>query len=184
MIYTHAVGIDPSTKTGIVVLDKDGRDIFRKEIQLERGIKSTAKEMKEYGREIVSFVPPGSVVSIEGFSYGSQGQGVSTQYGVGYAIRYELLSAGLSFWEPTPSQVKKFATGKGNTTKDNMTIPILRLWNFEHPSDNVRDAYVLAQIARGLSGAADIHDGDYYSYQLEVLQAMKNPPVEKKKKTR
>jgi len=167
------VGIDPSTKTGVVVLDSSGEAIFQKEIHLKTGIKSTAKELLEYGRNIINFVPENSAVAIEGFSFGSQGKGVSTQYAVGYSIRFALLDAGIPFIEATPSQLKKFATGKGNTKKDNMTIPILRLWNFEHPSDNVRDAYVLAQIVK----ASQNHDvelltNEYHQYQLEVIKSI------------
>lgn len=177
------VGIDPSTKTGFVELDESGVVLQSREIHLKNGIKSTDAELWHYGKTIVSFVPPGSLVSVEGFSFGSQGKGVSTQYGVGFAIRYALQDAGLTYIEPTPTQVKKFATGKGNTKKDNMTIPILRNWNFEHPSDNVRDAFVLAQIAKALHTYNPAFlTADYHNYQLEVLQAIENPVAKKSKK--
>ncbi|MNF97747.1 hypothetical protein D3C84_805860 [compost metagenome] len=144
---------------------------------MKSGIKSTERELLDYGRHIASLVPKGSKVCIEDFSYGSKGKGVSTQYAVGFSIRFALLDNGIEFIKPTPSQLKKYATGKGNTTKDNMTIPILRLWDFENKSDNVRDAFVLAQLARGL----DSYDPNrimaesplgLYQYQLEVLQAI------------
>ncbi|MGO4369353.1 hypothetical protein AB4Z21_00905 [Paenibacillus sp. MCAF20] len=176
------VGIDPSTKTGIVVLDTNGEAILKQEIQLVNGIRSTERELLDYGRHIVSMVPPGSKVCVEDFSYGSQGQGVSTQYAVGYSIRFALLDAGIPFIKPTPSQLKKFATGKGNTTKDNMTIPILRLWDFEHKSDNVRDAFVLAQIAKALAVPnIEMLTSQLYNYQTEVLQAILSPAEKKKK---
>ncbi|CRF29172.1 Uncharacterised protein [Mycobacterium tuberculosis] len=75
--------------------------------------------------------------------------------------------------------MKKFATGKGNAKKDEMVLPIYRKWGFEHGSDNVRDAFVLAQIARVLSPDVELQ---VTKEQLEVLQAIKNPPEKKRKK--
>lgn len=177
------VGIDPSTKTGFVELDDSGAVIQKKEIILKNGIKSTEKEIQEYARNIVSLIPSGSFVCIEDFSFGSQGQAVSTQYGVGFALRFALIDAGLVFKKPTPSQLKKFATGKGNTKKDEMVLPIYRGWGFEHSSDNVRDAFVLAHIARGLKVQdSEALGNEFHNYQLEVLRLIETPAVKVKKR--
>lgn len=169
------VGIDPSTKTGFVELAEDGKTaVQQEEIKLVNGISSNDKELLEYGHNIVSRIPQGAVVGIEGFSFGSKGKGVSTQYAVGYSIRFALVAAGIEYIEFTPSQLKKFSTGKGNTTKDNMTLPIYRLWGFEHKSDNVRDAYVLAQMAKALTETqCNFNLGDYHKYQQEVINALR-----------
>ncbi|MDR6884891.1 hypothetical protein [Bacillus sp. 3255] len=173
------VGIDPSTKTGFVELDDSGNVIQCKEIHLKNGIRSTEREIQDYARNIVALIPKGSFVCIEDFSFGSQGQAVSTQYGVGFALRFALINAGLDYKKPTPSQLKKFATGKGNTKKDEMVLPIYRGWGFEHSSDNVRDAFVLAQMAKGIYNHNPF---EFHNYQLEVLQAIENPAVKKLKK--
>lgn len=174
---TRFVGIDPSTKTGIVILNENGEVVTQTEMLLKNGIYSTAQELQEYGINIAQFPNTDDLVCIEGFSFGSKGQGVSTQYGVGFSIRFALQNMGIKFLEPTPSQVKKFATGKGNTSKDNMVIPIFKTWKFEHKSDNVRDAFVLAHIARSIRmGTAGT------KYQQEVIQAILAPPEKKKKK--
>ncbi|GIP55923.1 hypothetical protein [Paenibacillus vini] len=170
------VGIDPSTKTGLVILDEQGNVWDKKEIHLKNGIYSSSEELHEYGIDIVQSIPSNSVICIEGFSYGSKGKGVSTQYGVGFSIRFALADVGLKFIEVTPSQVKKFATGKGNTPKDGMVLPIYRNWGFEDNSDNIRDAFVLAEIARHIRGGAVGH-----KYQQEVVQAILEPSKPKKK---
>ncbi|WMT42814.1 hypothetical protein RE628_11305 [Paenibacillus sp. D2_2] len=173
---TRFVGIDPSTKTGLVILNEYGIVETQIEVLLKNGTHSTATELQEYGREIAFYVNDHDVVCIEGFSFGSKGQGVSTQYGVGFAIRFALQDMGIRFLDPTPSQVKKFATGKGNTSKDNMVIPIFKTWKFEHESDNVRDAFVLAQIARS------VRTGVFTTkYQQEVIQAILGGNKDKKK---
>ncbi len=108
-----------------------------------------------------------SVICIEGFSYGSKGRGISFQFGLGHAIRNEMYKNKLKYIDVSPGQLKKFATGKGNTSKDNMILPIYKRWEYEHDSDNVRDAFVLAQIARGLN-----HGDELVKYQKEIIQEL------------
>lgn len=170
------VGIDPSTATGLVELDGLGNVIRKEEVILDTGMFSTAAQIKDYGEKIVYSLPTDCLVCIEGFSFGSKGQGVSTQYGVGFAIRFALIERGMVWVESPPSQVKKFATGKGNASKESMILPLYKHWNFEHDSDNVRDAFVLAQIARAIRiGTAST------KYQQEVVQAILEPSKPKKK---
>lgn len=177
MNMTRYVGIDPSTKTGLVILNENGNVEEQIEIVLENGILSSAEQLQDYGREIANYANTPDVVCIEGFSFGSKGQAVSTQYGIGFAIRFALRDMGIKFIEPTPGQVKKFATGNGNASKDNMVLPIFKKWGFENDSDNIRDAFVLAQIARSLR-----LDTNTAKYQQEVVKAILAPPVKKKKK--
>jgi crossover junction endodeoxyribonuclease RuvC len=37
-----------------------------------------------------------------------------------------------------------------------MVLPIYKRWGFEHSGDNVRDAFVLAQIVRALNGQVEL----------------------------
>ena len=160
------VGLDPSTKTGIVILDKDGNVILEKEITTN--VKEDPHRFVDITDKVLKHVKSSDKVMIEGFSYGSRGRGVSTQYGIGWIIRTALLfTKKIEYTEVTPGQLKKFATGKGNTSKDNMILPIYKRWEFEHDSDNVRDAYVLAQIGRALDNKYDLT-----KFQKEVLNAL------------
>lgn len=161
------VGIDPSTKTGLVILNAGG------EVELEKEIIPTEENdpfrMMEIAMLVIEPIVWGKTfVCIEGFSYGSKGKGVSIQYGIGWMIRSELAKSGFYYNEISPSTVKKFATGKGNIKKDGMVLPIYKRWGFESNSDNIRDAYVLAQIARALDGK-DI----LTNFQKEALKKVK-----------
>jgi crossover junction endodeoxyribonuclease RuvC len=157
-------GIDPSLSTGLVVTD--GKDTWAKEI--------TSKEEQDPQRffditeQILDWLNKGDIITIEGFSYGSRGRGVSTQYGLGWIIRAELIRNGYSYTEVSPSAVKKFATGKGNVKKDAMVLPIFKKYNFESNSDNIRDAYVLARIAMALHGNIPL-----LKYEEEVIKKIK-----------
>lgn len=143
---TRYIGIDPSTKTGFVAMDAKGNVLIEKEITGEG--KEDPERIASLVDNVMSHLEPGDKVCIEGFSYGSRGKGVSFQYGLGYMLRDRMYRAGIEYSEIPPSQVKKFATGKGNAKKDVMAVEIYKRWGYEHSSDNVRDAYVLAQIAR------------------------------------
>lgn len=116
---------------------------------------------------IVNQLDKSDIICIEGFSYGSKGRGISFQFGLGHSIRNALFQAGIDYNLVTPGQLKKFATGKGNTSKDNMILPIYKRWGYEHDSDNVRDAYVLANIARALHG-----HGELVKYQNEIVKEL------------
>jgi crossover junction endodeoxyribonuclease RuvC len=157
------VGIDPSTKTGLVILNRDGEIINQEEVKSK--LKSDPDRFVDLTESILEELHPNDIIAIEGFSYGSRGRGVSTQYGIGWLIRAELYKRGYEYIEVSPSAVKKFATGKGNEKKENMVLPIFKHWEFEHPSDNVRDAYVLAQIAKGIRGISKLT-----KYQEEVIK--------------
>jgi crossover junction endodeoxyribonuclease RuvC len=80
-------------------------------------------------------------------------------------IRAELIRNGYTYIDVPPTSVKKFATGKGNTKKDEMVLPIYKKWGFEHASDNVRDAFVLAQMAKGIYDSSNLTE-----YQKEALK--------------
>ena len=58
-------------------------------------------------------------VSLEGYSYGSKGKVFNIAENTG-VLKYKLWKDGLSQSIYPPQQVKKFATSKGNATKDKM----------------------------------------------------------------
>lgn len=157
------VGIDPSTKTGLAIIDDRGNVINVEEIKSKQT--QDPDRFVDIAMAVVEQIEPNDIITIEGFSYGSKGKGVSTQYGLGWIIRYFLYERGYEYTEIPPTSVKKFATGKGNTKKDEMVLPIFRKWGFEHTSDNVRDAFVLAQMAKGI-----YHSSELTEYQKEALK--------------
>lgn len=160
------VGLDLSTKTGLVILDESGNVLTEKEITSK--IKTDPQRMIDLTEQVLSHLKKDDIIAIEGFSYGSRGKGMSFQFGYGYSVQIALYTNDYDYLIVTPSQVKKYATGKGNASKDNMILPIYKKWNFEHESDNVRDAFVLAQIAR-----ATKVDLNLTNYQKEIIKTIK-----------
>lgn len=168
------VGIDPSSKTGIVILDHTGAVLVAKDIT---GVgDKDPQRIATLVDAIIREIEPEDNVCIEGFAFGAQGRGISFQFGLGYMIRDRLYRKRIPYTDVTPPAVKKFATGKGNTKKDEMVLPIFRRWEFEHRSDNVRDAFVLAQIARELEEARRTgYIKKTPIYQHDVIDAIINP---------
>lgn len=167
------VGLDPSTKTGFVALDEDGHVLRAKELT-GVGNKDPVR-MITLIDEVIAHVQKDDFIIIENFGFATQ-QGIMLG-GIGWGIRMALVRRGLTYVEVSPGQLKKFASGKGNTKKDDLAVGIYKRWEFQHSSDNVRDAYVLAQIGRALkSMKVD------YQYQKEVIETILNPPKKRVRK--
>lgn len=65
---------------------------------------------------------------------------------LGSLIRNQLTLRGISWIEVAPSSLKKFTTGKGNATKDQMVLTVNELWDIGTRDDNIADAYALAKL--------------------------------------
>ncbi|AXF39549.1 resolvase [Paenibacillus phage Yyerffej] len=178
------VGIDPSTKTGFVALDQLGKVSKAKELT---GInKSDSIRIITLVDEIMDHIQPGDRVFIEGFAHAAKGNYVSQMFGIGWGIRTALTRRKVPYTEVTPSQLKKFATGKGNAKKEDLILPIYQDWGFENSSDNVRDAFILAHIAyethllkNGFCSAVGI---DIYPYRKKIINEILNSPEKKKRR--
>ncbi|WP_028589452.1 hypothetical protein [Paenibacillus massiliensis] len=169
---TRFVGIDPSTKTGICILDTNGNVLDAYEIEKEG---KDPERMASIIDETISNVEHGDVVAIEGFGFGS-GSGFILG-GIGWGMRMELYNRNINYLEVAPSALKKFASGKGNINKDVLAVEIFKRWEYEHASDNVRDAFVLAQIARAARMGTSTTQ-----FQKDVIQTILAPPEEKAEK--
>lgn len=181
------VGIDPSTKTGFVALDKQGNTLRAKELT---GVgNADPKRMITLIDEIVSHIQKDDFIVIEGFGYASQ-QAIQNG-GLGWGIRMALARRGIKYTEVAPNALKKFVGVTGWTTEDDkkrrltakekkpaVMNAVNEHFGFTSSSDNVVDAYVLARVCRALNSPHAIQLRDY---QFEVLQAIKNPPAKKKK---
>lgn len=87
-------------------------------------------------------------ISLEGISYGSNGKTFSQICGMHYCLRYELFKKYdyIPITIITPSQLKKFISGKGNCKKDLVILNVFKKYNVEFDNDNLADAFVLAKM--------------------------------------
>lgn len=161
---TRYVGIDPSTKTGFVALDEYG-DIWDSQ-EIEGQGKDPERMVKLIDR-ILRLVSPSDVVCIEDFAY-AQANRMAMLGGIGWGIRMELFKRGITYMEVATGQLKNFTGCKGNCSKDDLIIPIYELWGFKNGSDNVRDAFILAQIARAIKETVKLR-----AFQRDVIKKVR-----------
>ena len=143
----RVMGIDPSTKTGVVVLDNDRNELLTASLCTNEstGIERASSISRQVIRIVKNFLP--SVVIIEGYAYANSGSLVILAE-IGTLIRWRIWMEGVPYLEVAPSTMKKFITGKGNTMKDQVRLSVYKRWQFEHESNDVVDAYAIAQTAR------------------------------------
>lgn len=141
----RVLAIDPSTKSGVVCLDGDGTLLTAKHLKFvkERGFYRLQLIAKSIKSIVLDCAP--DVVYIEGYAYASKTLVCSVE--VGTVIRQELYLAGLEWHEVKPSALKLWTTGSGgkNVKKEQMAESVKARWGFTSTSDDVVDAYALAQ---------------------------------------
>ena len=182
------ISIDASiTNTGLCCLWADGD---HREETIPTDASRWAPGLGRFARyqyivqRVLDFVPTGAVpkaILIENYSYGSKGQAVVNIGELGGMLRHRLLNvfAGVPLLEISPSQLKRWATSKGNADKTAMAIAVLKRWGFESKSNDVIDAFALAMLGAclvlGQEPAAD--------FQREVLANILAGPKPKKRKS-
>lgn len=184
------VGIDPSTKTGFVAMDQGGIVLKAKEL---KGLGSVdPKRIVTLTDEIMAHILPGDVICIEGVPFDTQR---AAQAGwIHGSIRNALFRRDLTYYEAAPNAVKKFVnvTGwvgevghKKRLTGKDKKLAVMKAveehYGFTHASDNVIDAYILAEIAKAIWWSDNISNAKP-NYQHEVIDAILNPVAKPKKK--
>lgn len=183
------IGIDPSTRTGFVALDQEGQVLRAKELT---GVGSEdPRRMATLIDEIVAHVKPGDLICIEGFPFDTQRAMFAG--GLHHGIRNELFKRKLSYHEVAPNAVKKFVNVTGwigeKGSKERLTgtqkkravmKAVYEHYGFEHKSDNVVDAYILARIVLDIWRWKN-ENPFLLSYQSEVVQTVIAPPKKRAK---
>jgi len=185
------IGIDPASKTGFVALDDRGEVVREKELS---GIgDKDPKRMVTLIHEIKSHLQPGDHICIEGFPYSTQKAMFAG--GLHHGIRNELFKRRLPYHEVAPNAVKKFVGVKGWTgekgSKKRLTGPqkkrevmkeVFNAFGYEHRSDNVVDAYILARIAFAILVIQETGEINLTVNQSQVVQSIlqETPDVKKK----
>lgn len=164
------VGIDPSTAgTGLVILSHEGEVIEAVSLKAIKSNDDDPKRFRDLANRLRKHLNPSTDrVLIEGFSFGSKGQGVSVMYGVGWLIRDMLNEHGFKWSEIPPKTLKKFISNNGNAKKPDLIQPTKDKWGFESKSNDIVDAYGLSRIAYSMYN----HEG-LLKYEQDVLRKLK-----------
>lgn len=174
------VGIDPGVANCAMVTWSPTRGIvssWKPKGQIPKGVLRLRMLMvgitNEFTR-LASLEPGGQVLQIamEGYSMAEKyGQHASGE--VGACIKMTILALFDSQDRRAyplivqPQQLKKFATGNGNTRKDQMTKEILKRWNEDFSDPNKADAYALARLAYAFAAEPEMP-----RFQQDVIAAL------------
>lgn len=85
---------------------------------------------------------------IEEYAYSAKGRGVSVMYEIGVCSRCQLIDRGKPWSQVTPGQLKTWAGASGGGDKAAVADAAREKFGFHHKSDDVVDAFVLADMAR------------------------------------
>lgn len=148
------LGIDPSTKTGIVLLEGN-RVVFSQGYNpLAKGFARPLLVGTAIDGLCVQHAP--DIAVIEGYAFNIGGKikqspsSIVLQVEIGTLIRAALRRRSIPWWEIGPSALKKWTTGRGNAKKPEMAEHVCKRWGFESPSDDIVDAYALARFGEEL----------------------------------
>ena len=101
--------------------------------------------------ELITERQPDRIV-LEGYSLNMKNaSSVVPLVELGGLMRFMLHLDGHVWYDPRATEVKKFATGKGNSPKEVVMMHVLKRWGHESKTNNTADAYVCA--AMGLAHA-------------------------------
>lgn len=88
---------------------------------------------------------------IEGMAFMARNTTALTQLsGLNYMVREYLFHRNIQYVIVTPTQLKKFVSGKGNCQKDLMLLETYKRYGVSFSDDNLCDAYGLARIGEAL----------------------------------
>jgi crossover junction endodeoxyribonuclease RuvC len=144
----NILGLDVSTFTGLVLLDGVDQATPPLTKLLHFGKWATGmKRAQLIARGVAEFMAERQpdVLVFEGLAFGNKNTLV-TLTEIQASIKLEALKQKLSWYEVPPTVLKLWTAGKGNATKAEMATAVQSRWNFMSQSDDVVDAYALAQI--------------------------------------
>lgn len=145
------MGVDPSTKTGVVVLDGDTGSVIQAAVVSFKETKAyTRLHLLEKSMKSLLIEHEPKVIVIEGYNYRNKFSLV-TMVEIGTIFRLAFHSAGHRWYDVPPTTLKKITTGSGAADKDKMAVAVKQKWGFVSDSDDVVDAYALAQVGRTIA---------------------------------
>ena len=160
------LGLDiSSTSTGLVALDNNGTVLTALAIQPDpnrkKGLDVISRGIiiaQQIAHDVIQLDPDRIVIE----DYGFASQKIVPQAEVKGIVFMCLRQLGRKWNLVSPNGLKKFVGAK---EKEAIKLEVFKRWGFEHKSNDVIDAYVLARIGYAMNGF-----GMMTKYQQEVVE--------------
>jgi crossover junction endodeoxyribonuclease RuvC len=150
-IVMKTAGLDISTCTGMALVgDEEQAKVIH--LPKQRGMERLHSIAADVKQTLKDWSP--ELVVLEGYAYTKNVSSFIILVEVGTVIRMVLHDLGLPWFEVPVPVLKQWTTGKGNAPKEVMAMHVMQRWLFKHPSNDIIDAYALAQM--GQMGAEEL----------------------------
>jgi Holliday junction resolvasome RuvABC endonuclease subunit len=137
----NVIGLDLSlTSTGIATID--GTESLTTKL---RGVERLDYLLDRIQSLVIHTDGP-LLVAIEGYSFGSKGRAVFNIGELGGVVRLMLFREGIPFVEVPPSNIKMYATGKGNANKDAVLVEGVKRLGLSCGNDEMDAAWMRALV--------------------------------------
>lgn len=148
------LGLDVSTHTGMALIDEQGGKGKVVNFPDHKGWSRLHSIAMEVRRTLEVWKP--DLAIIEAYAY-SNANTLVLLVECGTVLRSVLHGLNIPWWTIPPTSLKKWTTGKGSADKLLMAAKVYERWGFRSPSDDIVDAYALAQVGQlGVDKMTDI----------------------------
>jgi crossover junction endodeoxyribonuclease RuvC len=170
------VGIDGSlTGTGIASLDSVSNQFTIKTIKTgAHDFPNDLDRLQHIADNILASIPPETkLVAVEDvfISKFQVGSGMKL-IGLAFILRMSLYKSKIPFFLVSPTQLKKFISSKGNSSKDMISKDVYKFYGVDCKDDNQADATVLSKISQSLFAYLNGKDLNVLRPQMEVIKAV------------
>jgi len=151
------IGLDVSTHCGWAIASRDGIIETGTIHYPKKDFAYRIRRWDAYATDIFVLVEKHSVeiAVVEGYIHGGRWVN-NSMFELGAIVRHSLMACGIPVLEVSPTSLKKFTTGKGRASKQEMLAAVKDLWGFETKDDNQADALALACMGRVLEGETGV----------------------------
>lgn len=178
---TTFVGLDLSlTATGIARFDGETRTgecwTVRSKGPRDASLEDRSDRLTDLDVEIRSTIDYGSIVFVESAAHGATTGSHHDRSGLWWLVVSTLINQKFRVVEIAPTQIKKYATGKGNASKMEVMAATIRRYDngMTIMNDNEADAVVLGAIGARLYGEP-IEAMAPPKVNLEVIDRLSQP---------
>lgn len=165
MTYSTVIGIDPSL-TGCGIARRAVRPsavnpplltTIGSAAPTEPGYVPKWNRLDLHAAEIAWHVQPNSLVLLEGPAYMKNTASTHMLAGFWWTLLGRVTFQAADIVVVAPSALKQFATGRGNASKEDVMLAVVRRWpGFEIKGNDQADAVTLLQMGRALTGDPEI----------------------------
>jgi crossover junction endodeoxyribonuclease RuvC len=151
-MYGKVMGLDMSSVTGLSIVDST-KTVLHAEVVTFKKLTGCERINAIAGRilDVHAQFEPDFVV-IEDYAVSRFGGSAIVSISIGSVIRFLMWQDEIPYLEVSPTSLKKFVTGKGNSKKDQMILEVFKRYGYTSKTNDIADAVGLGMFGLCASG--------------------------------